>query len=71
MSGLLLKKLKANKFVLIDGEVYELIGDYSEVETKYDYEFTHIENNSDTFMASTHEVMVKLQNNWKVIKLPK
>jgi len=71
MSDVLLKKLQKNKFVLIDGEMYKLVGDYSDVQTKLDYEFQHAENNDDTFMVTHNDLAQRLQSQWKVVKLGK
>lgn len=53
---------------MIDGEFYRLVGDYSEVQTKYDYEFQHVENDKDTFMLSTYDLITKLRNSWKIVE---
>lgn len=65
---MLLEKVKKEGIVMIDGEFYRLVGDYSEVQTKYDYEFQHVENDKDTFMLSTYDLITKLRNSWKIVE---
>jgi len=70
MSDVLLNKLKKEKLVLVDDdEVYKLIGDYSDVETKNDFEFQHMQNSDDTIMLSSREVIRKLRNGWQIINV--
>ncbi|QSJ05037.1 hypothetical protein HdyHp2_085 [Haloarcula virus Hardyhisp2] len=69
MPDLPLEKLFESKTVLVDGELYKLIGDYSDVQTKFDYEFQHIKNNNDTFMVSHNDLVTKFNNDWKVVEL--
>lgn len=69
MSDMLLNTLREEKLVLVDGEVYKLIGDYSSVEARNDFEFQHMQNSDDTMMLSTREVIRKLRNGWQIINV--
>jgi hypothetical protein len=54
-----------------DFEFYEIIGDYCEVETKYDYELENIKNNADAFVVSGETMKLMLQEKFKKVALDK
>lgn len=70
MSDVLLEKFLKNRTVLIDGEVYQLVGNYAEIpQTSIDYELQHIRNTNDEVTVSKSELVRNLQNKWKIVEL--
>ena len=52
-------------------EFYEIIGDYCDVETKYNYELENIKNNADAFVVSRETMKLMLQEKFKKVALDK
>ena len=52
-------------------DFYEIIGDFCEVETKYDYELENIKNSEDAFVVSGETMSNMLTNRFKKVALDK
>lgn len=50
-------------------QFYRVIGDYTEVKTKYDFELENTENSDDCFAVSRKQMMDLLRNKYKKVDM--
>lgn len=62
--------LEKGDFLKIDGEVYQVKGDYRNVCTELDYDIENINNPRDNLMVSEQEAKDQLGHKWQIIELP-
>lgn len=62
--------LQKGEFLLIDSEVYQVVGDYSNVHTELDYDIENINNPQDNMVVSQKDAQEMLGNKWQKIDIP-
>ena len=62
--------LQKGEFLLIDSEVYQVVGDYSNVHTELDYDIENINNPEDNMVVSQKDAREMLGNKWQKIEIP-
>lgn len=65
-----MRDIEVGVLLLIDSEVWQIVGDYTEVATHYDYELRLVSNNDVWDMYSTKTIYDNIrESDWKLINV--
>lgn len=62
--------LEKGEIVRSQGELYRIVGDYSQIESPLDYELENMNNNNDCFAVSNEQAKQNLRSEkWEIVNL--